>query len=210
MPYLVYAFSNWTGRSASDLSNYVTQEVKMKLSDGEKLILAMLGDIYEHFEIEGNINHKLVNEAISSENTWGLAWEFQGIPFEDKEAPPIVNEVCNILDMWWLLETAYKKLSPEEKVRIENEVGILGKNVKFPGFDANNERHYGIAQFLIKDLKRFDHFKDHYLNSHSELVDSYQRMLEVFSPIRNSLIDADLSADQIIEILKERIHPDRR
>jgi hypothetical protein len=46
----------------------------MKLSDGEKLILIMLSDVYEKLEIEGEINPKFVKSAIGSGHPWGLKW----------------------------------------------------------------------------------------------------------------------------------------
>ena len=43
---------------------------------------------------------------------------------------------------------------------MEAAVGIRGKNLKFHGFDGNNEPEcMGIARFLVEQLGRFTDFK---------------------------------------------------
>ncbi len=44
----------------------------MQLSDGEKLILMMLCDLYDKNEIEGEIDHTFVRDAIFENQTWAL------------------------------------------------------------------------------------------------------------------------------------------
>jgi uncharacterized protein len=61
----------------------------------------------------------------------------RAIPFEQEETPETVKETLNVLEMWSSLERAYAKLSPADKARVEKEA--FGKDVKFRGFDGNNE-----------------------------------------------------------------------
>ncbi|WP_404294196.1 YfbU family protein (plasmid) [Microvirga sp. RSM25] len=110
--------------------------------------------------------------------------------------------------MWMVLERSYNKLSEEEKKRIKVEAEPFGGDVRFGGFDANNERHFGVAQYLIQHLNRFDDFKDRYLNSHSQVVDVYKRMNHVFEPIVQGLHGKNLDADQIIQVLKASRYPE--
>ena len=49
----------------------------MKLSSGEKLILAMLCELYKNLEIKGEFNPDIINEAISTDHHWILNWEYQ-------------------------------------------------------------------------------------------------------------------------------------
>jgi uncharacterized protein len=46
----------------------------MKLSDGEKLILLMISDIYDHLGIELNtgLDPRLIKSAIHEDQMWGL------------------------------------------------------------------------------------------------------------------------------------------
>ena len=56
----------------------------MNLSDGEKLILAMLSEIHEALEIKNGVDPKFVQSAIYSGNFWGLKWQYSGI-FDSEE-----------------------------------------------------------------------------------------------------------------------------
>ena len=76
------------------------------------------------------------------------------------DAPAIVSEVVNVLDMWTFIESGYAKLSDDDKTRVESDAKPFGHLVRFSGFDGNNEtEHRSIALFLIRDLKRFQVFK---------------------------------------------------
>ena len=175
----------------------------MELSSGEKLILIMLSEIYEHLKIKGDIDPQFVREAIFSENTWGIAWKYPGI-IGSGETPtsPVVSKVLDILEMWELLETSYSRLQPPDKARLEKEAESFGSDVRFRGFDGNHETEYmGVAGFLVNDLERFSTFKGRDLNSHMPLLDTYGRMLAVYKSIRNSYDFDLLNAEQIIEIL---------
>jgi uncharacterized protein len=183
----------------------------MKLTDGEKLILTMLCELYEKLGIKGEIDSRFVKEAIVSGNLWGLKWNYGGL-FHDYEASEdVLHETVDILDMWTFLESGYEKLTPEEKFRVEEEAAPLGKYVHFTGFDGNGEPEYNcVARFLIEQLDRFQNFKGRELNSHMPTLEACKRMLAVFGPLRSSLGNGQLTTEKIIDILKARIHPDNR
>lgn len=160
----------------------------MKLTDGEKLILIMLSEMYEKLGIKGEIEPDFIKSAIFSDQTWGIGWKYSGLPFEETETPEIVKEVVDILDMWRFIEDAYEKLSDDEKNELEKRAAPFGKEPKFGGFDFNNEsEHVGAMNFLINDLDRFSEFGERYLNTHSQVLDGYRKMLAVFEPMRNNL-----------------------
>ena len=116
-----------------------------------------------------------------------------------------MSEVVNILDMWSFLESGYDQLSDEQKQQIVEEMGLPGKNIRFPGFDENNEADYFIvARFLVYEMNRFQSFKGRELNSHSESLKDYRRMFMAFEPMRSKLIGGDLNVSQITTILKAR------
>lgn len=183
----------------------------MKLTDGEKVMLLMLTEIYEKLGISGEIEPAFIRSAIFTDNTWGLSWKYSGIPFADNSTPSAVSEVVDVLDMWSFIEDSYGRLSPPEKATVEKGAKPFGKNPKFAGFDGNNEAELiNIANFLIDDLGRFPNFKGRSLNSHSPSMEPYKRMMRVFAPIREKLMGNLLTAAQLTEILKERIHPESR
>lgn len=183
----------------------------MKISDGEKLILLMLSELYDQLEIDGEIEPKFIRSAIFSNNIWGIPWKYSGIPFEDQDDPEIVKEVLDILDMWSFIEHSYEQLSEEDKAYLEKEAAPFGKDPKFPGFDGNNESSYmGIASFIVNDLDRFEEFKGRNFNSHCPSLEWHARMFAEFEKIRKKMNFSPLSAKELAGILRERIHPSRR
>ncbi len=182
----------------------------MELSDGEKLIILMLADMYRAQKIKGGFDPAFISSTIYNDQLWGFNWQYTGIPFGPYETPQVVKETSNVLDMWWLIEDGYKKLKPAEKKQLEKDADPFGKQVKFIGFDANNEPHYGIALYLIDDLKRFSHFKGRDLSAHMPSIDAYMRMYDVFEPMRAGLHSRSLNLAELTAILRARIHPEHR
>jgi len=176
----------------------------MKLSDGEKLILMMLAEIYKHLKIKkAEFDPDFISETIVNGYLWGLKWKYHSIPFEPEDDPPDVKETANILDMWRFLEEGYENLSKADKAKVDAVTGQ--KNLKFIGFDGNHEDHFGIARYFVEDLKRWGRFKGRDLNSHTSSVDGYRRILRVFEPMRSALGDrSPLNADEIARIMNAR------
>jgi uncharacterized protein len=92
-----------------------------------------------------------------------------------------VNEIVDFQDMWRLIERGCKRLSKEEKVRLESAAVPFEKHVEFQRFDGNNEsNHLGVAQFFIECLGRWQEFKGRELNSHVPTLDRYRCMYRAF------------------------------
>lgn len=175
----------------------------VEISDGEKLIIAMLADIMKQSDTEGETNSKFILSAIYGGHYWGLKWNLTGLLHDHADKPEIVRNVVNILDMWCFLESAYGKLSKEEKGRVDKGAP-LGKFFPFRGFDGNYESSYlHVAHFLVNDMNRFTQFKGRDLNSHVPSVPGYLRMYKSFEPMRVNLGGGrELNADNIIRLLQ--------
>lgn len=171
----------------------------MKFSDGEKLILMMLSDLYKHLEIRGDVDHQLVKSAISGGHHWAIKWEHTGIFHGEEDNKEDVQEVANILDMWEQVECRYGQLSEDDKNKVDSAIHPRG--AKFQGFDGNNEVHFGIACCLVNDMGRWAQFKSRDLNSHSRSIDRHRRMLAKYRPRRNTLADNPLNSQELIDIL---------
>lgn len=183
----------------------------MKLTDGEKLIILMLTEMYEKLQIEGETEPGFLRSAIFNDHLWGIRWKYSGIPFEHAEDPPIVREVVDILDMWSFIEYAYAKLNDQEQRQLALAAKPFGENPRFNGFDGNNEsEHMSVAMFLVNQLERFQEFKGRSFNCHHPSLDTHRRMLAAFEPLRSSLADSSLSVDQLAKILSEKVHPSSR
>ena len=129
----------------------------------------------------------------------------------DMTPPEVVKEVVDILGMWSFIEYAYSRLTEAEKKQLEIDAAPFGKEPKFRGFDGNHEGEYmGTAMFLVNDLERFQEFKGRDFNSHMQLVELYNRMLEAFEPIRKTLTNKPMNLEDLTKILKAQIHPSMR
>lgn len=182
----------------------------MKLTDEQKLIALMLAEIHNALKIKDGLDSAFIANAIGNDEEWAIEWKMPGL-FHDGETPEYVRHVCDVLDMWEFLETGYSGLSAEDKARMETELAPLGTDVKWRGFDGNNEGEYmSAARMLIDEMDRFQHFKGRAgLNSHMQTEGSDKRMLAVFEHVRPQLGDRRITVDDLIEVLKARPYPDR-
>ena len=177
----------------------------MQLTDAERLILTMLCEIHEHLKIDKGIDPKFVQEAIATDNTWGLIREYDGIFHGHHETPEHVEEVVSILEMWRTIEFGFGQLTPEAQATVRTEAELFG-DPRFKGFDGNNEsEQLGVAHFLVDHMNRFDELKGRELNSHCPTIDAYRRMLKVYMPMKTSI--TPLTAAELITILKAQLYP---
>ena len=184
---------------------------EIRLGDGEKLVILMLCDLFKKLKVSSDIEPEFVEEVIYGGHYWSLEWKYPGIFHGHEDSMAVLHETVNILDRWCFLEGGYSKLSKKEKDRVAAEAEPFGKDVVFRGFDGNGEGGYiGIARFLVEQLDRFTKFKGRELNAHMPTSEAHRRMLAVFEPIRRTMMGRDLNADEIIEILKAKLHPSRR
>lgn len=109
------------------------------------------------------------------------------------------NEVINIISMHDRLLHSFNSLSNSD----QNEIGI--ENIKFIGFDGNNETsYYSYTNYFIKDLNRFSQVAElnsNYFNSHMELLPKYRRMLKVFNQEKTDEMPC-LDKDGILLVIK--------
>lgn len=183
----------------------------MQIKDSEKLILLMLCDLYDSNDVQGDIDHHFIRNAIFDQQTWAIPWKLSGIPFESQETPSEVKYVFDILQMWSIIEYSYAGLTDEEKSQLEVDAAPFGRNPVFRGFDGNNETELLVAaDFIINKLQRFEQFRGRDLNSHAPSVGTYSRMLRAFNPAFEDNMGNLLSLEQLTAILKEKIHPENR
>lgn len=175
----------------------------VRFSDGEKLIMMMLCDLYQHQSVKGDIDPEFIQETLWGGHYWGLQWQYGGILNVADDDPNVLSETLDILEMWYFIESSYTALSEEDKTKVKEEASISGKDVRFIGFDGNNDAHYSIAKFLVNKMERFVIFKDRSLNSHTiTSISRHRCMLPVFKSMLPNLAGRDLSVEQIIKLLR--------
>ncbi|HEY4395012.1 MAG TPA: YfbU family protein [Polyangia bacterium] len=182
-------------------------------TDGEKLLVIMLRDIYKHLKLsKGEIDPDFVGDALWGGHTWALKWRMTGLYHGHEDDVRDVRFVLSVLAMWDHLERGFEKLSKKGREAVAKEVGPLGEHVTFRGFDGNNEAiHMGIAHFFVEKMDRFARFKGRDFNSHMPMIGSYRRMLAVFDQKQKSLaMGGELGVGEIAAILDAQRHPDSR
>lgn len=182
----------------------------VSLSDGEKLIIMMLRDLYKHFKVsEPDIDPNFVAKVIWGGHLWAPKWELPGLFHDHEDNPADLHFVLDVLEMWDFLERGYELLSKKNKERIAKDAAPFGKHVSFTGFDGNNEGELiGIAKFLVNEMDRFSRFKGREMNAHMPTKDMHRRTLVAFKPMLRRLSGGELGVSEIVTILKAMRYPE--
>jgi uncharacterized protein YfbU (UPF0304 family) len=182
-----------------------------KLTDGERLILYMLGDLYKNLKLKNpEIDPDFVMRAVAEGHDWALKYKYSGIFPTEPDTEQDVRETHDILTMFRVLQSSYERLSPADKKRVDTAVPpYTGEDLYFAGFDGNHDNHHGIAHYMVEELGLYEEQKGRAMDSHMNVLETYRRMHETY---RNCLggLSINLSADQLIEVLKSRTHPSNR
>lgn len=184
----------------------------VKLTDGERLILFMLGDIYKHLKIKNpEINPDFIMKVVANGHDWALRTQYSGIFHSELDTDEDVRETHDILTMFRVLQGSYERLTAAEKKRVDTAVPPFdGKDLYFHGFDGNHDAHCSIAHFMTEELGLYEEQKGRAMNSHGSVLDTYRRMHGAYETFLGSLHGKGLSADQLIDVLKARVHPTQR
>lgn len=180
----------------------------MSVSDGEKLIVTMLCDIYKRLEIDGAVNPDFVSKHVNGD-FWAIKREYSGIFGSEEREPEDIKFVEDVLNMWRVLESGYDRLTPDDQERVKAARGAFGDAPRFEGFDGHTPYPF-IATTLVKDLDLWDEFAERPMDSHTPDTEVHARMLEASRAVRERLNYGPLDADAIIEIVDSRVHPENR
>ncbi len=177
---------------------------KMKISDGEKLIMLMLCELND--KIEQNsikddfIDFKFIKTAILKNSEWSLFYKFKGL---NLQAPTEieVKEVIGVLEMWDMIEISYTKLSYYDKIIVDKEAYC--KPI-FTGFgDIREDKYIKIAEYFIHELGYYTVFKNRDFSNSYYGMSIYRKMLDYYLSIKNTVIYncRILKVEEIIKLL---------
>lgn len=169
----------------------------LELTDTDRLILA------NQYEILAILKNDDSYARLAEELRDGHAWLYQ--QHFDYFSPNMDDEdakfVLTILGIYSDLRDSYEQLSDKS--------GIEPHQVKFPGFDGNNEGELlSFARALRKGGRFVDTLPEHGKNSHMPTREIYGRMIAEWDKLGKPQFP--LSKDQIAEILAARTHPFNR
>lgn len=168
-----------------------------------------------YLQLDNNrLLRKLADEDFGHE--WLLEGIQSGYPSTYSHMDEIVSDNPLSLEQ---TQFVYDVLAMYERMQIsvkDVDDKKLQEDVEFDGFDGNNEpRLLGFVHFLVRQqsyahvrpLDKIPNYK-----SHMPMIDVYQRMLEVYNPIkvRKPFGTYKFTLDEVKQILAGRIHPDHR
>ena len=132
----------------------------------------------------------------------GYAIEYEEVFSEIYNEMPVDEGryVYDVLDLYRVLIRSYESLKDKEGLTIDD--------VKFQGFDGNNEtKRYSFTKHLKEEGRWTETLTNVPLNSHSmSTMSLYPKMLERFEPIQQAILDSHsgnwiLTADQIKKVI---------
>ncbi|WP_116827344.1 YfbU family protein [Pseudomonas syringae] len=184
----------------------------MDFSNEQKLIIALLTDIHSKLEIKDGLDPAFVNDKVQSGHTWALRWQYPGVFSEGYETPSKVRFVVRVLDLWERIEFSVKDLSSDQRTQLAAIAPLHGDNPKFSGFDGNggDRDGYSVAHILIEEMGRWGMFKGRDLNSHTQMSEVYDRMLNALDRLNKDSSDFSFSLEELGALLNAKTHPDNR
>lgn len=169
----------------------------MQMSDGERLIAAMLAEVMEALKVNQELDPVLIKTLVINNDGWALRRTYPGLFDSEPPADEVVKETTDILWMFGIIESSIARLSGAEAA----EAAGWYYN-QWRGFDGNNDPHYGVAHTMITTLGDFgESRKGINLNSHSQTtLPHYLEMYEKFDGYVRSSQASPLSFDALRDI----------
>lgn len=168
----------------------------MELSKKDRLLLFNQLEILKYLNPDEADRYKVEQKIIANGYRYHYDELVEG--FDDDLDISVSEYVFDVLQMYRSLNNSYEALNTEEK----SEIDI--KRLKFRGFDGNEEgAYYSYASFLLEDYDRYGEIYDNgkvELNSHRNMLRTYDRMLETWKSFNDRY--GDLTLDQIKAIIK--------
>jgi uncharacterized protein len=172
-------------------------ETVTTLSPVERLMLANQLRILEKLDTENADEYQKQRDIIVNGYTIEYGEVFTEI--YDEMSVEECRYVYDVLDLYRVLIRSYEELKDKE--------GLTPDDVRFQGFDGNNEtKRWAFARHL-KEEGRWTETLTGDLNSHStRTMRLYPKMLERFEPIQQAILNSHpgnwiLSADQIKKVI---------
>jgi len=165
-----------------------------KFNNFERLSLMLQASLHQDSSGDYGIDPDFISHVLSRKHEWALNWKYDWFDKEDHDLDTAVQEVCDIFDV-------YRNIQ-----RSGEELGLPKSKTKFPGFDANNDAHYGIASTIVEWLESYEDLEGATSNSHSRAsIDRYRRQVVLYKEIMKESIERfenrSLTAEEISGLL---------
>jgi len=163
--------------------------VEIQLTDKERLFLANQHEILSFLDKDNSEYHSKLAEQLKRGHKWLYEQSFDY--FSENLSEENAQLVLDILQIYEMLQDAYDSVVDKTKVSADE--------IKFPGFDGNNEPEFmGFVDALKKDDRYVDVIENGYRNSHSQKIHRYSIMITKWEEFGKPY---SLTNDQVLEIL---------
>lgn len=163
--------------------------MKIEITDKERLFLSKQHEILGHLDTDNSEYHFKLAEQLRDGHKWLYQQSFDS--FCENLSDEDTNLVLDILRLYEVMNNSYKSLSDKKNIS-EDEV-------KFPGFDGNNESEFmGFVDALRNSNRYVSVIEAGHRNSHSQKVQKYGSMINKWKEFEQPF---NLSYEQLSEIL---------
>lgn len=166
----------------------------MEMTNAQRLILSNQYTLMSQLDPQNAEKYRRLQTVVER----GYALQMREL---DKDFGDMSEELCrqviDIMEMYHALQESHKML--EDGTRCECDVDA--RRLQFWGFDAATESHLmHYVRFLTDDEGLYPQFEkgQHHFNSHTPMLDKYQRMLKVW---RNCPRQYHLSGNEICQVV---------
>lgn len=170
----------------------------MELTKKDRLILYNQYEILKRVDPEGEKFYEVDQEILLNGYKYNYGDLVEGF-LEDTDVG-ISKFVFEVFEMYRMLNNSYQDLNEEEKTQIDLE------DLSFKGYDGNEETdYYMYARFLVEKYdrcKEIEKDKNAEMNSHRNMVQTYNKMLLTWLKVRTGKYD-NLSLEGIKQILNK-------
>ena len=174
----------------------------LSLTNKERLEYIYLLRILEKLYPEQSEEYSQYRNALQR----GFSLHYADMMIELSEDELSINEckkVLDILEMYRGIIYSYRALKREN-----TDISLTDEDVKFPGFDGNNEYyHMAYVEYFIDDLDRYSEIQElsnGYYNSHSRMLWQYEKMLEKWNEFESLPNRYLMNEEQIRELLNSK------
>jgi uncharacterized protein YfbU (UPF0304 family) len=173
------------------------------LSEGEKLILTMLCDLYRKVGAEGAIDPEFLQNAVRGGHYWAVEWQYPSFAHGHDNTVSQADFVSKVLSLWRQIEESFRQLSPDEKGKVMSDAALTAQP-SFPGWDGHRETDYmSIARFMTDRMNMFPSQKGKAgREAGRPSVIGYRKMLELHDSFEQDARDRKLTAQELVELLK--------
>jgi uncharacterized protein YfbU (UPF0304 family) len=173
------------------------------LSEGEKLILTMLCDLYRKVGAEGAIDPGFLQSAVRGGHYWAVEWQYPSFAHGHDNTVSQADFVSKVLGLWRQIEESFRQLSADQKGKVMSEAALTAQP-SFPGWDGRRETDYmSIARFMTDRMNMFPSQKGKAgREAGKPSVSGYRKMLDLYDAFEQDARDRKLTAQELVNLLQ--------